>query len=190
MPYDVALNYAYRALRIVSSNGIPWEDQLDWMERKDKITRGVMCGYVRQKWPGQEALARALVETASDWTIVKGSEVVGTHDTVVAKSDDVIPPKPRTTPRLRGFRKSTPNNSKVGRMAAATAKARRSSKIGKVATTTRNKEKLCGAFNSKRGCVRREKDCPQWGKHRCAYIIKEDGACIFATDHGAAHHVA
>ena len=79
MTPDKALNYADRGLRIVVASGLPYNDQLSWFERKYRTTRGVMAGLVRQKWPAQEALRQALLDTASDWTLVRGSEVKGEH---------------------------------------------------------------------------------------------------------------
>ena len=79
MPWDTALNYADRGLRIVTSSGIAPSDQLQWWERKDRITRGAVAGLVRQRWPPQEALEKALADTNTDWTVIKGAEVKGVH---------------------------------------------------------------------------------------------------------------
>ena len=79
MLWDTALNYADRGLRIVTSNGIAPRDQLQWWERKDRISRGAIAGLVRQRWPAQEALGKALADTNTDWTVVKGAEVKGIH---------------------------------------------------------------------------------------------------------------
>ena len=49
MPWDAALNYADRGLRIVTSSGIAPSEQLQWWERKDRITRGAVAGLVRQR---------------------------------------------------------------------------------------------------------------------------------------------
>ena len=35
--------------------------------------------------------------------------------------------------------------------------------------------KICGAFNGKRGCVRRESDCPSNGSHVCGYVVDHEG---------------
>ena len=44
MPWDTALNDADRGLSIVTSSGIAPSEQLQWWERKDRITRGVVVG--------------------------------------------------------------------------------------------------------------------------------------------------
>ena len=80
MPWDTALNYADRGLRLVTSSGIaPGDHQLQWWERKDRITRGAVAGLVRQHWPAQEALKKALADTNTDWTVVKGAGVKGRY---------------------------------------------------------------------------------------------------------------
>ena len=75
MPWDTALNYADCGLRIVTSSGIAPSEQLQWWDRKDRITRGAIAGLVRQRWPAQEALEKALADTNTDWTVVRGVEV-------------------------------------------------------------------------------------------------------------------
>ena len=79
MPWDTALNYADRGLRIVTSSGIAPSEQLQWWERKDRSTRGAVAGLVRQRWPAQEALGKALADTNTDWTVVRGLEIKGIH---------------------------------------------------------------------------------------------------------------
>ena len=49
------------------------------------------------------------------------------------------------------------------------------------------KIKLCGAYNGPRGCVDRERDCPQKGKHWCSVILA-DGTVCKARDHCAVTH--
>ena len=51
------------------------------------------------------------------------------------------------------------------------------------------KVKLCGAFNGKQGCrAKSEKDCPQYGEHRCGYIMSPDGRVCGRRDHGYQNH--
>ena len=52
------------------------------VERKSRIKRGDIAGLVRQRWPAQEALGKALADTNTDWTVVKGAEVKGIHTTM------------------------------------------------------------------------------------------------------------
>ena len=61
-------------------------------------------------------------------------------------------------------------------------------KVGSISTKTRKGEKLCGAFNSKKGCVRDHRQCPQKALHRCGVITADDGTVCFHTNHGASTH--
>ena len=76
MPWDAALNYADFGLRIVTSSGIVRE-QLQWWERKNRITKSAFAGLVRQRWPAQEALEKACAVTSTDWTVFRGLAIKG-----------------------------------------------------------------------------------------------------------------
>ena len=196
MPLDVALDYADRALRVTMSCGIPWQEQLDWMERKDRTTRAVMAGLVRRKYPAQEALKQALVETASDWTVVKGGEVRGVHDSIAQvdggqsrgrsdNADKALPWK-----RNAGGKASGDKDSK-GKGKGKDKDRKKpivQSKIGKLASITRKGEKLCDSFNSSRGCKFSEWKCPQRAFHRCGFLVDDNGTVCYATNHGYAGH--
>ena len=73
------LNYADRGLRIFTSSGIAPSEQLQWWDWKDRITRGAVAGLVRQRWPAQEALEKALADTNTDWTVIRGLEINCIH---------------------------------------------------------------------------------------------------------------
>ena len=62
----------------------------------------------------------------------------------------------------------------AGSGSAALAAAERS-KVGSLAADARDGKKLCGAFNSRKGCGD-EGRCPQWGLPRCGVIVKGGGA--------------
>ena len=82
MPLEAAMNYADRALRMAIIEG---EGSRSWLERKDLLTRGHMCTYLRRGWPAGEALAKALGETHLDWKSPQGS----------ARSDWILQRDPR-----------------------------------------------------------------------------------------------
>ena len=48
-------------------------------------------------------------------------------------------------------------------------------KVGSISTKTRKGDKLCGAYNGKKGCTRDHRQCPQKALHRCGVITAEDG---------------
>ena len=49
------------------------------------------------------------------------------------------------------------------------------------------KARLCGAWNSHKGCTRGEAQCPQRALHRCSVILA-DGTICQARDHPAVEH--
>ena len=74
-----------------------------------------------------------------------------------------------------------------GRFASGNA-AKPISKICKMASVRHlDKKKLCGAFNTAKGCTN-QRQCPQWGIHCCAYIVADDGTICGKTDHGYQGH--
>ena len=66
-------------------------------------------------------------------------------------------------------------------------KARKHPIVVAIATQTRSGEKLCGAFNAKRGC-RSAASCPPMAVHQCGVVIRQDGTVCFSKQHGAANH--
>jgi len=196
MPLDVALNYADTRLRVAMNCGLPPGEQLAWLERKDRMTRGVMAGLVRQQFPAQEALKQALVDTAADWTTLKGREVVGAHAGLV-DPDHGSGGSSSTPPWLKGAKgavsKAPGKSAKAKGDSKGKAKGKGSkggvtSKIGKMASTTKDGHKICGAFNAAKGCVANVQKCPQWGKHICGYIVNEEGKICSDTNHGHSGH--
>ena len=207
MPWDTALNYADRGLRIVTSSGIAPGAQLQWWERKDRITRGAIAGLVRQRWPAQEALEKALADTNTDWTVVKGAEVKGIHTAMEVADQGLELGKgvgrskggdrdhrwrgkiPDHADRKRGPVRFPTNNDKGGWNGQSRAQGsgdkpqKRQRRIGKTSSFTPSGKKLCGAFNSAKGCPD-ERNCPQEALHRCNIITSSDGRVCFATDHG------
>ena len=49
-------------------------------------------------------------------------------------------------------------------------------------------QKICGSYNSKRGCCKNEKNCPAKGKHVCGYILDENGRVCLRYDCSWATH--
>ena len=176
MPWDTALNYADRGLRIVTSSGIAPSEQLQWWERKDRITRGAIAGLVRQRWPAQEALEQALADTNTDWTVVRGVEVKGIH-TAMEQADQGLDLGKGAGRGKGGFRDQKwrgrfpthadrcrapvllPNNSdkrawnsQVEHKAPSDNPQEGQRRIGNSSCFTPSGKKLCGAFNSAKGC--------------------------------------
>jgi hypothetical protein len=198
MPWDQALNYADRALRVTMATGMPWSEQLPWLERKDRLTRSIMAGFVRERWPAGEALRKALIDTASDWSYVRSSEVISTHQARMGLDTGLH--FQNTTPfqkgkggKATGISTRVPRSRKGGNgkggngSAKGGGKAKFNSGAAKVASTQPGSgKKICGAFNSKKGCRSGQKGCPNWGEHVCG--VMENGRMCGATNHGASSH--
>ena len=212
MPLDSAINYADRALRVTLNTGLPSGEQLAWLERKDRTTRALMGGYIRQQWPAQEALSRALAESNTDWTVVKGREIVGVHESMLiadpgleAQGTRSRGPSPdRRAKQLRDLPWMR-NKDKPGKSGGGSGKGGKDgkgakggngkgkdsviSKVGKLASVCRDRTKICGAYNARKGCsAKSDRDCPQRGWHICGYITDENGRICSSTNHGYSDH--
>ena len=73
-----------------------------------------------------------------------------------------------------------------GKQGKLRGKGAKKSVIGALSSWTRTGDKLCGAFNPKKGCS--GKSCPQKALHKCAIITRTDGTVCFSPNHGAANH--
>ena len=195
---EVALDYADRALRVTLSNGIHPLEAMEWLIKKDKITRTVMSSLVRKGWPAGEALLQAILETSMDWAVVKGSSVMSHHEEL-AIQDGAEEPE---FPQLRGhklskmkIRKPTKDGSGKGKGNAKgkDAKSKGSGKIGDMMSQTSKAQgavKLCGKFNSLKGCTKDENHCPSWCTHACGYVIDKFGNACMSRTHGFRNHPA
>ena len=189
MPMHVGLDYADRCLQISTTGGLPFHEQLDWLRRKDFLTRTLMTNLIRERWPAGEALAKAVNDSAQDWAIVKNSEVVGPHDSILSaayKTDNPDFPAPWGGSGKGGERRRR-SRSRNGVDAGRGSGTGKKDKIYVVGTLRimGPQGKLCGAFNSRRGCTM--KTCRS-GKHLCGYIINENGDICGERSHGSANH--
>ena len=146
-PLDTALNYADRAIRVVMATGMPWHEQLGWLEQKDRVTRSIAAGMVRLHWPLGEALTQALAECTGDWSFVKASSIVGEHQSITELDtglhysaqgqDNQREPAPRSKGGKKGGAK--------GRFASGAAKV--VSKIGKWPRSAPRISASCAAYS-------------------------------------------
>ena len=212
MPADEAIDYADRGLRLASRSPGSTGEQLHWWARKDLLTRTLMANYVIDRMPAGEALRAALKECASDWTIVKQGEIQGQHESMVDGAWSAVPMGASWLDQVGmsdawensggGGSGSNQNKKKPtfaerngkgqGGKSAKKAKGKgksergRSCKVGSIASISRSGEKLCGAFNSRKGC--NGKKCPQNAAHYCAVVTHEDGTVCRSPKHGASSH--
>ena len=189
MPLATGLDYADRALRVVLGSGVPSVDAMSWLERRDRITRTAMANLIQQKWPAGEALTKAIEKTAGDWTVIHNACVVGPHDGLAFVEDEVAMSEEQVNDMIdmrkgrsdKKRKKGAGKGKDGGKKGFADRNNKRNSgitKIGRVASTmpkAKGGQKICGAFNAKKGCTKNEKACPFHGKHVCAYILDESG---------------
>ena len=205
MPADEALDYADRGLRLASRAVGSMDDKLEWWARKDFLTRTLMSNYVREKHPAGEALRRALLDGAQDWTIMIDNELQGQHNSIVGAAmkrkrrpwsthtdddedfrDDAAPSGGGRSTGSGTAKGGFASREAKGKQAKTRGKGAKTAKIGALSSRTRTGDKLCGAFNSKKGCS--GKSCPQKALHKCAIITRADGTVCFSPNHGAANH--
>jgi hypothetical protein len=147
-----------------------------------------MTNLIRERWPAGEALSRAVSDSAQDWAIVKNSEVVGPHDSILSaayKTDNPDFPAPWGSNGGGGERRKR-SRSKGGDAGkgGGRVKKERTFTIGSLKIMGPF-GKLCGAFNSKKGCTM--KNCRS-GKHSCGYIVNESGDICGERSHGCSNH--
>ena len=202
IPWDTALNYADRGLRIVTSSGIAQSDQLQWWERKDRITIGAIAGLVRQRWPAQEALEKALANTNTDRTVVRGSTrpwnkltrvwswekvLVAAKVGFVIRSGVVDFLSTQTEAVDLSFFPTTMTRE------PGTAKSNKRPKMtnlrrGNDALETRHLSHLRARNSVVLSILLKVVLSPQKAVHRCNIITSTDERVCFATDHGAHQH--
>ena len=196
MPWDVATNYVYSRIRITTDPkvGLPPDQQLPWLIKNDLITRKMMCSLVRnEKYPAGEALMEAVKECKNEWTVVRGGHIVGVHEglcdtSALSYQASVLPflGGPLMTPG--GGSRDRERSARGGDKGAGKGKGPRTFTIGSQRLQL-NGRKLCGAYNSKRGCKGKGKgQCPQHAEHRCAYVIDEEGNVCDQSNHGFCNH--
>ena len=209
MGFGPALDYADRALRVTMATGMPWQSQLPWMEKKDRLTRSIMAKYIRLKHPASEALKLALTECSADWSYVRGSQVASEHQTITdldrgAQCDERVQTTfPNQSQKPAKGAKSLGKGDKLGKRAAPAVAGKGDGKrqrtqppaaegkwTGRFRTSRpSDNQKICGAFNSRKGCTADAANCPQWGLHICGYMTGANTICG-ANDHGFAGHTS
>ena len=156
-PMTINLTYCDECLRKATELQCDPGMQLSWLEERDLLTRGKMIALMRQGYPQGEALERALLDTAVQWSVVP----------IASGAKRAFPPadhpqqqqhqKQKTVTRMasgdeicnkyndnRGCRKD-PNKCPDGRKHACDA--------------TRADGKPCGSFKHSR------KQCPHYNAH-------------------------
>ena len=173
--FGTCLGYADDCMHRTLEIRLPEPQKLQWLRTRDERTRKIMAQLINEDWPGSEALADAMRQTAHLWEME--------DRTVAAPSDaDEHPPRqrpPRRSPSVR--RGAGGSNGKGGGKAT---KGGGSSLQGvRQATFDDNKRKICGTFNSKVGCTSREHQCPKKARHCCNFKHADGSTCEGRVGH-------
>ena len=152
-------------------------ERLNWIRRRDETIRTEMAALMNEGTPGDEALATSCSKFHHMWIMRDQLTVAPPAAQQLAIMDyNTGVKRDREEPKGKGKGKDKGKN-----------KAPRTDNGPRLAST-HNNQKLCGAFNSKRGCPN-EKSCPQRARHVCSVILPNGSVCL-RTDHGAAGHEA
>ena len=160
--WEIALGYADNALHKVLEVAIAESQKLGWLRRRDERTRAKMAHHINEGMPGGEALQLAWNENLYFWDMEDRAMLVETRDEAPAA-------------RKRGRSRSRP------RPASGSQRAPVNPKGSRISGVDNNKRRICGTYNSKRGC---NTPCPNGLLHVCS-IIKPNGKVCEAKDHTA-----
>ena len=177
-PWQSALSYCDEVMMATIAISLPSEyEKLHWLRRRDEQVRSEMAALINDGTPGVEALKIAWAKYAHMW-IMKDTLAVA------SQADSSSSEVPRGQVRQRDEGKGAKGKSRGEK------KARLSPTKVRTASTDKNGTKLCGAFNGKRGCVARGRDCPQRGRHLCSVILPNGEICKDKTHTAMTHFQA
>ena len=185
MTWEAALGYADTVTEKLIKVDLPEHAKLQWVRARDEQTRADMAQMVCEEWPAHEALEKAMDKQAHYWRML---------DNLVAAP----PPPELRAEEPRGGKRAydgAPWNGPGNGKGKGGGKRQKGGAKGKddevcthrIITVDKHRVKYCGAFNSKRGCVKDERRCPQKARHACAVEVGRGTVCG-ARDHGAAGH--
>ena len=169
-PFGDGINYCDRIMAKVLCIDMPEREKLAWLRKRDEATRGEMVQLVNDGWPAGEALEEAMTEVKQLWLMKDGTVAAPERDTTW--EDEPPRRRSRSAPR---------KSSQKGGGKSAANKAPGSISIDSKGV------KYCGAWNTHKGCVRNEKQCPQKGRHACSAWIQKGVACG-RKDHRCCDH--
>lgn len=166
-PLDVNLDYADFAFRKTLSTGIVNATAMkNWLEERDRYTRGLMCNNMKAGYPQGEALQAALKETEIMWA--------STGPLRTSEFTRRSPPPVRTggASGSQGGQVAKVRKPQIGKTQRATHSGMGKGTGGKgggvtYASTLKGGKKLCRAFNLG-NCP--NDPCPYGGAHQCNVV--------------------
>ena len=152
-------------------------ERVNWVRRRDEMIRTEMSALLNEGIPGDEALATACSKFHHMW--------------IMRDQSAVAPPVPQQLAIMdhtAGTKRDREEQKGKGKGKDKGKDKRPRTDSGPRLASTHNGQKLCGAYNAKRGCPN-EKACPQRARHVCSVILPNGSVCL-RSDHGAAGHEA
>ena len=141
-PFDVNIDYADEALRYADARTGSPEEKMQWLQKRDQATRGVMVGYMRRGWSQGEALTQARLELQIEWKLVVPATQIGSlRDRSRSPKRTTRYASPVKTPRAHNQRQSL--------------------------VDYHHNTLICKPHNDSRGCTLQERDCPNQKAHVC-----------------------
>ena len=160
--YEAAIGYADNALHKVLEVAISESSKLRWLRLRDERTRAKMGHYINQGTPGGEALHLAWTEHQHLWDMEDRVAVIETREEVEAAP----PPRPRS--------RSAARPAKKGKGRGSGSREENPLQGVRQSGTDNKKRKICGGYNSRRGC---RHPCSQNQLHVCNILKPNNKVC-------------
>ena len=153
-------------------------ERLSWTRRRDEMIRTEMAALMNEGISGDESLGTAMSKFHHMWVM---------QDRSVAAPPVVQPMA------IMGQQMGSGGTKRGREETGGSAKGKGKDKdkkprtdLGPRTASTSGGQKLCGAFNARKGCAN-ERSCPQRARHVCSFIWPDGTVCL-RTDHGATGH--
>ena len=176
--FGAALQYIDDLTGSVLAIDLPDHAKLSWLRKRDETIRTEMVALINEGVPGDEALFIASNKYKHLWIMKDTHEAIHEAGTLAIWE---APPQ--------GLKRPRDDRGGKGKDKGKKGHGKGKDQDNRMTTVTMlpgGKVKVCGAFNSARGCTK-ETQCPQRGRHVCSVKMR-DGTICQARDHGAATH--
>ena len=157
-PLDIMMRYYYRAAHSVQK--VPHTKQLTWLQHRDEAERA--------RW----------VDQHRNTSMELGAIV---HTTFYQRESMWEPPLDDDVSTQKQFGSPQPKTAGKGKGKEASKKAPADASAGSIASHFRDGTKLCAAFQTAKGCPKKECD-----KHLCAVVLSSGRVC--GGRHAAVNH--
>ena len=166
-PWEVSHGYADDCMHKCLEMNMPEHARMRWLRLRDERTRAQMAHLINQGVPGGEALTQAWRELAHLWDMKDGVVAAETHSEAAGSS-------------YMGGHAQQENTSSDSKAKRAKSDANPMKGV-RLASQDNNRKKLCGAWNSVRGC---NEPCHKKQRHACSVIGRDSQICL-SREHNA-----